>query len=422
MPQISEPKKLSQARTQFTVTFSMEETLAAEAKTLARVGQSVRIDGFRPGKAPAEEVRKRVPQEALLEETVRDVLPSVFQTLFADNTVSPIVPPKVDVQQKAPLTIVVIATERPEVKVKGAEKIKIAKKEPSFDEKDVTRMLEYLQSQYRTFTAVDRAAKDGDQVTLDFAGTDAAGKEVGGTRAVDYQVVLGSQSLIPGFEKNLEGMKKGDQKSFTLTFPADYHAEQLKGKPVTFAVTVKGIAEVHSPAMTDAFVKEHSLGESLEDLKKRVRESMKAQEEQSDRQRRENELFDAILKATQIDLGEEILAHEERQMFAEIERQLTESNQSFEEWMKRTKRTPESLQKELRDEAKKRLTLRFAIEQLLKDKQIEVSDDEVVKSVTEINASMPDQQRPVPAKGSEEFEELRWRKRVEKLVESMLAA
>ncbi len=421
MPQISEPKKLSQSRTQFTVTFTMEETLAAEGKTIARVGQSVRIDGFRPGKAPAEEVRKRVPAEALLEETVRDVLPGVFQTLFGSNKVSPVIPPKVDVQQKAPLTIVVIATERPEVKVKGAEKIKIAKKEPSFDEKDVTRMLDYLQSQYRTFTPADRAAKSGDQVTLDFVGTDKEGKEVGGTRATDYQVVLGSESLIPGFEKNLEGLAKGDQKSFTLTFPKDYHAEQLRDKPVTFAVTIKAIAEVHTPAMTDAFVKEHSLGESLEDLKKKIRESMRAQEEQSDRQRRENELFDAILKATTIDLGDEILSHEERQMFAEIERQLTESNQSFEEWMKRTKRTPESLQKELRDEAKKRLTLRFAIEQLLKDKQIEVSDDEVQKSLTEIQASMPEK-RPAPAKGSEEFEELRWRKRVEKLVETMLAA
>ncbi len=417
MPQITPPKKLKQSRSESTVTFTMEETLAAEGKTLERLSAHVKIDGFRPGKAPADMVRKQIPDETLLEEAVRDLLPSVFQALFTEHKLAPIIPPKVDVQKRTPLTITVTVVEKPEVTVKGADKIKVEKKAPAFDDKDVNRMTDYLRDQYRTFTPVtDRAAAKGDQVTLDFAGKDEKGAEVGGTRATDYQVVIGSSSLIPGFEDNLTGMKVGESKSFTLTFPEDYHAEHLRKKPVTFEVTVKGIATVNTPELTDAFVKEHSLGDSVDDLKKRIRESMTAQEEQSDRQRRENELFDAILKATSVDLADELLTHEERQLFAEIERQLTEQQQPFEDWMKQTKRTPETLRKELRDEATKRLTLRFGIEKLLTEKNIDADDAEIQKLLE----GAPPEERAQIVKGSDRYEEVRWRKRVEKLMDLML--
>lgn len=419
MPEISQPKKLKQSRSESTVTFSMEETLAAEGKTLERLSAQVKIDGFRPGKAPADMVRKQIPDGTLLEETVRDLLPDVFQKLFAEHKLSPIIPPKVDVKNRTPLAITVTVVEKPDVTVKGTDKIKIEKKAAAFDEKDVTRMTDYLRDQYRTFTPVtDRAAAKGDQVTLDFVGKDDKGVEVGGTRATGYQVIIGSSSLIPGFEDNLVGLKIGDTKSFTLTFPEDYHAEHLRKKPVTFEVTIKGIATVNTPELTDAFVKEHSLGDSVEDLKKRIRESMTAQEEQSDRQRRENELFDAILKATSVDLADELLSHEERQLFSEIERQLTDQQQSFEDWMKRTKRTPETLQKELREEAQKRLTLRFGIEKLLTEKNIDADDAEIQKMLE----GAPPDERAQFVKGSDRYEELRWRQRVQKLMDLMLGA
>lgn len=425
MPQITAPKKLRQSRVECVVALSMEETLEAEAQAMVRLGEHVKVDGFRPGKIPAEVLKQKIPDATLVEEAVRGLLPRVVDQIIKEHGVKPVVPPKVDVTKRHPLTITITFVEHPEVKVKGVEKIKIPKEAPKFDEKDIDRMTDYLRAQYRTTKVVDRVAKDGDQITLDFVGHDEKGAEIGGTRAANYQLVLGSKSLIPGFEDNLVGTKPGDTKSFTLTFPADYHAEHLKSKPVTFTANVTKVEEVATPELTDAFVKEHQLGESVDDLKKRVRESMLKQEEDMERGRREQLLFDEIRKATTVDLAEEMVLHEQRGLFGEIERELGERQLSFDDWMKQTKRTPETLEKELKEEATKRLTLRFGVEAILEQKKVTISDDEMKEITNQMLAQVPDAERSRAsayyAPGSEGHEELRWRKRVDKMVKEMLA-
>ncbi len=424
MSQITPPKRLKQSRVQSTVTFTADESSKAEAKAIEKLGESVRIEGFRPGRAPADMIRSKINPADINEETVRMLLPSVFDTLIKEHKLQPIIPPKVDLTSKEPLTLTLTFVERPEVKVKGADKIRVKKTEIKADEKDVNRMVDYLKNQYRTTTPVDRISKEGDELTLDFVGT-ADGKEVEGTRASGYKLTIGSKTLLPGFEEAVTGLKKDEQKIFTLTFPDKYHAEHLQGKPVTFTATVKGIEEVTIPEFTDAFVKEHRLGESKQDLLDRIGTSLREQEEQAGRGQRERELFDAIRAATQIDLAPELIAHEERMIFDEIAKNLEREKLSMDDWLKQTDRTVEKLQKELEDEAAKRLTLRFAIQWLLDDKKIEAAPEEVNAAIEIMLKSVPDDQRASAAafykEGGEGYEELKWRKRVEKLVEGMLA-
>lgn len=425
MPMISDPKRLKQSRVQTTVTFTTDESTKAETQAVEKLGQSVRIEGFRPGRAPADMIRSKINPADISEETVRILLPSVFDTLLKEHKLQPIIPPKVDLTSKEPLTLTLTFVERPEVKVKGADKIRVKKMEIKADEKDVNRMVDYLKNQYRTTTPVDRLSKEGDELTIDFVGT-ADGKEVEGTRASGYKLTIGSKTLLPGFEEAVTGLKKDEQKIFTLTFPDKYHAEHLQNKPVTFTATVKDIHEVTIPEFTDAFVKEHHLGESKQDLLDRIGKSLREQEEQAGRGQRERELFDAIRAATVIDLAPELLAHEQRQVFDEIAKNLEREKLPMEEWLKQTGRTVEKLQKELEDEAAKRLTLRFAIQWLLDDKEIEATSEEVNAAVEIMLKSVPDDQRASAAafykEGGEGYEELKWRKRVEKLVEGMLGA
>ncbi len=424
MPTITPPKKLKQSRAQSTVTFTADEAARAEAKAVEKLGERIRVEGFRPGRAPADLLRQKIDPATLSEETIRILLPGVFDSLIREHKLQPIIPPKVDLTAKDPLTLVITIVERPEVKVKGADKISVKKEASKIGKKDVDRMIDYLKTQYRTTKPADRAAKNGDEVTVDFAGK-ADGKEVDGTRATGYKLTLGSKSLIPGFEEAIVGMKTGETKTFAVTFPDDYHAEHLRKKPVDFTVTVHAVAEVMTPELTDAFVKEHHLGESAADLQARIEKSLREQEEQAERTRRERDLFEAIRGATSIDLAPELVTHEERMIADEILRNLEREKMSVEDWLKSTNRTPEAFQKELTEEATKRLTLRFAIQWLIDDKKMEVSPDDIAAAVQDALAEVPDAERSKAEayykEGGDGYEELKWRKKVEKLVEGMLA-
>lgn len=424
MPTLSPLKRPSPSRAQLTVTLTAEETKTAQDKAIQQLAAQVTIEGFRPGKAPADMVRSKIDPQRVLEETVRGVLPTVFEQIIKDNHLKPIIPPKVEVEAEEPLRFTVTVIEKPTVTLKGIDKIKIAKTEPKFDAKDIDRMVEYLLREYRTFKAVERAAKEGDQVTLDFSATDKAGQEIPGTRATGYQVILGSKSLIPGFEEQLADMTIGQEKTFDITFPKEYHAENLKGKPATFRVHVRGIDEVTTPQLTDAFVKEKQLGESVPDLRGRIEQSMRTQEEQADRSRRESQLLDAIVKAANVDIAPELLEQEERMMLEDLQRNLEAQKQTFDQWLKKRGKKAEEIGKEIREEATRRLTLRLALEVLLEEKKIEATPEELNAARADILASVPAEQRKSAAayyqEGGEGFDELLWRVRVQKVLGQML--
>lgn len=426
MPASIETKKLPASRTQCLITFTTEETAKAEDESLRRLAATVRIPGFRPGKAPADLVREKIEASALLEETVRSLLGNLMKTMIEEQNLHPILPPTIEIQERSPVKIAVTFVEKPEVKLKGADKIKIEKKESKVDAKDVDRMIKYLQDQEKVTAEVERKAKEGDQVTMDFVGTDAKGVEVPGTRSRGYQVIIGSKSLLPGFEDALIGMSKDEEKSFPLTFPTDYHAEQLRGKPVTFAVKVSKVEEVTLPEMTDAYVREHDMGKDVADLRSRIEASMKTQEESIDQDRRERELFDAIRKATVVDLAPELLEQAEHSILHEHEEELTRRGMTLEQWLQRAKKSPEDFGKEIKEQAKNRLTVRFGIETLLEERKIAVTDDELQQTIDAELKQAPAKQlaelQQAYAPGSDAYAQLKWRKEVEKLTHLMLAA
>lgn len=425
MPDITPPKKLKQSRIECTVVFTDEEVAAAEQNALRRLSGNMRIEGFRSGKAPIDLIRQKIDPAYLNEEAVRIILPAVFDAILKEHDLRPIIPPKVDMMSRVPLTMTIAFVEKPDVTVRGAEKIRVTRKDIVVEKKDVARMTGYLRDQYRTSVPVERPAKDGDELILDFFGT-LDGKEADGTRAIGYRLTIGSKSLIPGFEETLIGMNKGERKSFPLTFPADYHAEHLRGKEVTFTAIVNDINEVRMPDFTDAFVKEHHLGESVSDLEKKIEQTLLDQRKRDDKVRRREELLDAIRSAAAVDLAPELIAHEERMIFDEIERNLEAEKTGMDDWLRRTNRTAEKFKAELLEEAVKRLTLRFAIQWLLEDKKIEATPQELDEAreiaLADAEPSERGKAESRYKEGGEGYEELKWRKRVDKLVEEMLAA
>lgn len=422
--QISDPRSTGKNRTAFTATLTPEEHSQAQEAAVRTLGQSVNLPGFRPGKAPADMVKGRLKPEAILEEVIRSVVPTAVKQITDAHTLAPVIPPHVTVETVDPLVLTITFVEKPQVKVKGAKALSVPKEAVKVDEKDVQRTVDYVLEQHRTTQTVDRAAQQGDEVTMDFSGTDEAGTVIPGTESTGYRVRIGSQTLIPGFEEQLVGLGANGEKKFTVTFPENYHAEHLRGKPATFSVKVTKVEEVILPELTDAFAKQELRADSAADFRKRVEDSMRQQEERLNRQKQEEKLLQMIIDATEVDLAEELVDREANQIGGELMQQLQEQNMSLDDWLTETQRTRQSFDEELRKEATRRLTLRYGLEAVIAERGITVTPEEVQQAVQELLQDVPENERTDAAAqytpGSRAYEELTWRRTVMKFLEEAL--
>jgi len=418
-------KRLPASRIECTVSFGSEETKNAETRALANLAQDVKLKGFRPGKAPEELLREHIDENRLLEETVRNLIPETLQMLIEKESLHPIAHPKVEVMSRTPLTLKVTIVEKPAVKVKRPDSIKIEHKKPAVDEKDIDRMVEYVLRQHRKTVQVERAAKENDQVIMDFWAQDSEGNEIHGIREKSYAAVIGSKTLLPGFEDALIGLEAGKGKTFTLTFPEKYHAQELQGKKATFHVTVQAVEAVQQPALTDDFAKQHLEADSANAFRERIRRSMEQQEQNIERKRREEQLFEAIREATVVELAPELVEEEKGAIIEQMEQQLQRQGKKFQDWLQAQKKTPEEVQKDLQIQAEKRLRLRLGIEQLIEDKDIRIPEEEMERNITALLAPLSEEQRTQLREqyqqGKPAYAQLAWQKKVEKLIESFLA-
>jgi len=419
-------ERLPGPRVTCTVTFSDEEVRPIEEKALQKLGSETKLKGFRPGKAPADMMRESVDTEKLLEETIRQLLPQTIERLITEHELKPIIPPKIEAISRSPLTLNLTFVEKPDVSLKGVKKIKIEKSKSKVDDAEVAKMIDFVLSKHQKVTPVDRAIAEGDQVTMDFHGETKEGEEIDSIKEEDYAVIIGSKSLLPGFEDELKGLKQTDKKSFTLTFPEKHEAEKLRGKPVTFHVTIKQVAHVKKPELTDAFAKEQLGSSSADDFKAQVKRSMEQQEEDVERKRREQQLFDAISDATVVEIAPELSEEETRNIVKEIDQRLQQQGKTLEDWLKQQTKKPEEVQKDLQAQAEKRLRLRLGIQKLIDERNIEVSDEEIQKAIDVMLARLPEKEREplraAYAKGQNAYEQIKWQKKVEKVIDSFLAA
>lgn len=417
-------KKLKAGRTECTVTFTEADIAPAEQKALHELSREIVIEGFRKGSAPLDMVRDKVNPQKLFEMTIHNLLPATFEKLVKEHDIKPVIHPAVEAVSREPLTVKITFVEKPEVTLKGIDKIKIEKKEPKVDEKDIKQMVDYILEQHKELKEVDRSAKEGDSVTMNFWGADSDGNEIDGIRTEGHTVEIGSKMLIPGFEDELKGLKKGDDKDFTLTFPEKYHAEQLQGKPVTFHVTVTKIEEVNRPELTDEFAKKNLQAQSADDFKKQITDSMTQQELAMEHQRRERVLMEEIAKCTKVELAPELIDEETHQLIGEFDQQLKQQGMTLESWLQQSGKKADEVMADFKKQAEQRLTVRLGVQKLVEDKHIDVTDEEMDQIVDSfLSRATPEQRKEVePAyqKGAQAYEQLKWQTKVEKVLTEML--
>lgn len=417
-------ERLPKSRIVATVRIDEMEYAPAEAEALQRFSEQVNIKGFRPGHAPADMVRSKVSPDDLFEEAVRILLRNVMPGIAETEKISPVVPPKVEVTSKLPLTLKITFIEKPEVTVKDADKISVPKKEIKADPKDVQRVLDSVMQEHRLTAEVDREAKDGDQITIDFKASDETGADIVGMKAEGYSAILGSKTLLPGLEDQLMGLKKGDAKTFSLMLPEQFQAEHLRGKKANFDVTVLKVEEVTIPEITDAFAKEKLQAENAAAFKAMVEQSIASQEEQFERMSRERQLMDEIRKRTKVEIADELIEEEVRGMVQEWAERLESQGKTIAQVLEEQKKKPEDIEKDMKDQAIQRWQLRLGIAKLIEDKAITVDDSELEAAFGQFLANLPEDQRAGATtewqKHGALFEEIRWRAMVDKLIEGLL--
>lgn len=339
----------------------------------------INVPGFRKGKAPRKMIEKLYGAEIFYEEAANAIIPDAYAKAATDSELDIVSQPKISVEQLEQGKPFIFAAEvavRPEVELGTYKGVEVAKVETEATEADVEEELKRIQDQNsRTVSIEDRAVKDGDMTVIDFEGF-VDGAAFDGGKGENYPLTIGSHSFIDNFEEQLIGMNIGDEKEINVTFPEEYHAENLKGKPATFKVAIKEIKEKQLPELDDDFAQDVSdfdtLAEYKEDLKKNISER-KANEAKS---QKESEAIAKIVEASKMDIPEAMIQSQVNRMAEDFAQRLQQQGLSLEQYFQYTGMTAEKIIDEMKPEAVKRIQNSLVLEAIAKAENIEVSDEE----------------------------------------------
>lgn len=349
---------------------------AVETK-IVETAKRVRIDGFRPGKVPVREVRRRYGK-AIREEVIGEIVSNSFYEAMNQQALNPAGYPSIERTKDQPgedFEFVATFEVYPQVSVQGLSSISVSRPVADITEADIDTMIQRLREQRATFTDVERPAQNGDQLIIDFVGT-KDGEAFQGGSAENSKLVLGSGSMIPGFEDGLLGATKGEERVLALTFPADYHAEELKGQAVQFAVTVKAVQEKQLPEVNEEFIKLFSPKESsMENFRVEIRQNMERELKNAVKTRVKKQVMDGVLEQNSVDAPKALVD-------SEIDRQRRQMVQQFGGGANFDFRTlPAEL---FEQQATRAVKLALLLGELIKDRQIKADATRVRAAIEEM--------------------------------------
>jgi len=345
---------------------------------LKDAAQRVRIDGFRPGKVPLKEVRRRFGK-SIREEVIGEVVSNSFYDAITKESLNPAGYPSIERTKDEPghdLEFVATFEVYPEVQVQGLDKISVVRPIAEIEESDIDAMIERLREQRASFAEVDRAAADGDQVNIDFEGTKEGVAFEGGT-AQGQDLVLGSGSMIPGFEDGIVGMSKGDEKVIDVTFPDDYHSEELKGQPVQFKITVNSVSARSLPEVNEEFIKNFTQKEdsNLDEFRVEIRKNMERELKNAVKNRVKKAVMDGVLENNELDVPKALIDSEINRQRQQMMQQFG-GGQNFDMNM-----LPAEL---FEAQANRAVKLALVLGELIKDKEIKADATRVRSTIEEM--------------------------------------
>jgi len=371
-------EKLPKAEVKMIVELTETEMEKYYLQALEAISKQVNFPGFRPGNVPTNIVEEKVDKSAIMARAIDLALPPTYSEAVKKENIQAIGRPKVNITQDVPFTYEAIIPVYPEVSVKGYENIKIEPQPVKVEEKDIEEEVKRFQTHHAKYTEYEGPAKIGDKVEIDFEGFDEGRAQLEGTLSKNHPLTIGDKSLIPGFEENLVGMKKDEEKSFDVTFPADYHHKPFQSKKVTFKVTMRKIQNAELPELNAEFIKMLTGQEkSIEDFKKEIEQILIDHRTNQEKTRVEAEVFQKILEVTEVDLAPSLVDEEVEVLIDEMKHDMEEKGLTLEKYFEATGQTLEKIKEDRRKDAEQRLKVRFGLQELFKQEKVEVSAQDV---------------------------------------------
>ncbi|MFN3238255.1 MAG: trigger factor [Pseudomonadales bacterium] len=358
-----------------------EELETRVAEKLKQTAGQVRIKGFRPGKVPLREVKRRFG-DGIRQEVGSEMMQTSFAEAVQQEEVSPAGMPQIEdvkLEAGADLEFTAVFEVFPEIELAGFDGIEIERPTAKVTPEDVETMIENLRTQRAEFVEVDRACQDGDQVNIDFAGT-LDGEAFEGGTAEGSDVVLGSGSMIPGFEEGIVGMKAGDKKDVPVTFPEEYQAEDLAGKDAVFAITVNKVSESHKPELDDDFFKLFGVEEGgMEAFRNEVSANMEKELGNAIKTKVKNQALDGLEKVNAISLPKALIDQEIDRLKQEAVQQFGGGQANIDASM-----LPSEM---FTAQAEKRVTLGLLVNAIVEQHELKVDDDRVKTMIHDMASS-----------------------------------
>ena len=380
-------EKLEKNMAKLTVEVSAEDFKAAIKKAFNKNKNRFAIPGFRKGKAPQAMIEKMYGAGVFYEDAADEAINASYAEAMKESGLDIVSRPEVTIEKigkDEPFVYSALVAVKPEVTLGQYKGVEVEKADASVSAEDVEAELKKVQEQNaRLLTVEDRGVEDGDQTVIDFEGF-VDGKGFEGGKAEDYPLTIGSHSFIDTFEEQLIGKKIGEECEVNVTFPTEYHAADLAGKPATFKVTVKEIKVKELPELNDEFASEVSEFDTLDEYKKDVEKKLAEKKEIEANSKNEDAVVAKVVENATMEIPDKMIDAQAENMVQDMARRMQSQGLSLDMYLKYTGMTVEQMKEQARPDAEKRIRTRLVLEAVAKAENIQISDEKVDEEVAKM--------------------------------------
>jgi trigger factor len=340
-----------------------------------RLVKKISVPGFRKGKAPRDILERHIGKDALFQEALEDLIPRAYKEALDEQKIDPIAQPQFELIKTEPLIFKAVVPLKPTVKLGDYKKIRVESKPVKIDKKDVDAIIEQLREQQAVLLPVDRPVQLRDVVTIDVEG-EREGESFPIRKDVVYEVIKEARLPLPGFAEKLEGMTKGEEKSFVLSYPADYEIKELSGKDHAFKVTVKEIKEKKLAEVDDEFAKSLAM-DDVASLRKQIETNLNTRAEDRSRVELEQAAVDKLVELGEVEYPPVLVEKEIDRLLNEEARHFAEGVAGLENYLKTLNKTMDDHREELKPMASKRVVRALVLGKLAEDEKVEVNESDI---------------------------------------------
>lgn len=419
-------EKLEHNMAKLTIEVPAEELEKALETAYQKNKNKISVPGFRKGKVPRNMIEKMYGPAIFYEDAANELIPDAYEKALDECEEEIVSAPKIDVTQIEKGKDFIFTAEvavKPEVTLGKYKGIKVDEADLAVTEEEINAQIEKeRENSARTISVEDRPVKDGDITTLDFEGF-VDGVAFEGGKGTDYPLTIGSGSFIPGFEEQLIGAELNKEVEVNVTFPEDYHAKDLAGKPATFKCKIKDIKEKELPELDDEFASEVSAFDTMAEYKEDVKKSLEMKKADAAKIAKEEAVIDAVIEDAKMDIPDAMVETEQRQIIEEFSQRMRMQGLTMEQYMQFTGMTPQALMEQTKPQALKRIQSRLVLEAVAKAEELKASEEDYAAEIKDMSEKYQMEEDKIKEmlgeKGKKQVEEdLAIRKAVDFLVDN----